>query len=205
MQKQCLVTKVGSSPILYANMSRSKVQRAGIATSCSSSVEIGPGAYDYPVRSDVRTSLVLNQNPLSRCAPKRCCAGHQGIDSDHLKVRCLHISLCLAACCQEHRGWQLTRWIRRRTWEALGSKRGTPSTGAEGKQFARPIQGCNSSCKADVVLNPAGPKTDHTEQACTPALEAALASSRESWPDAQLYIACDRCHVYERSMHHFSV
>lgn len=65
MQKQCLVTKIQTSPILYANMSRSKVQRSGLAPSNSCPADIGPGAYDCPIRSDIRTSLVLKQNPLS--------------------------------------------------------------------------------------------------------------------------------------------
>lgn len=156
MQKQCLVTKVEASPILYANMSRSKVQRAGLLPSSSSPAEIGPGAYDCPVRSDVRASLVLNQNPLSRCGSKLCFAGCQifgieDIEWAETAVRCLYSCLWLAACYQGHRDWQLTRWIQQRTWEALGSKRGTQSTGAGAKQFARRIQGCSSLCKVDVV------------------------------------------------------
>lgn len=63
-----LWTKVETSPILYANLGKTGVKRSSLAflTSCPST--LGPGSYDAPVPKDVRVSLTLNQNQLSRCA-----------------------------------------------------------------------------------------------------------------------------------------
>lgn len=148
MQKMSLVTKVETSPILYANMSRSKVQRAGMVSLGANPAEIGPGAYNCPIRSDVRTSLVLNQNPLSRCDAQLCRAEPLSssklcMDPFQFTIRWLYSYLCLAVCCHGQLGLQPTRWILQRTLGAHGSKRGTPSTGAEAKQFARHIRGCS--------------------------------------------------------------
>lgn len=68
-RKQSLATKVACSPVLYANMARSKVQRSGFTAASSCPPDVGPGSYTAPVKSDIRVSLVLNQNPLSRCEP----------------------------------------------------------------------------------------------------------------------------------------
>lgn len=69
MHKSTLVTAMKESPILYANITRSRTQRSSLSQPSASPAEIGPGAYTFPAARDVRVSLVLNQNPLSRCAP----------------------------------------------------------------------------------------------------------------------------------------
>jgi hypothetical protein len=94
MHKQCLVTRMENSPILYGNMSHSKVQRTGMP-SCCSPAEIGPGSYDCPIRSDIRTSLVLNQNPLSRCGALNCMLCEKGMS---LRSTCK----VLVACFEVH-------------------------------------------------------------------------------------------------------
>jgi hypothetical protein len=122
--KQSLATQVECSPVLYANMAHSSVQRSGFAVASSCPPDIGPGSYTAPVKSDIRVSLVLNQNPLSRYVD---CFGRS------LSTFSVHAACCAeatkldlhAACFHGLLGWQRTKWILQRIWEARGNWNGT--------------------------------------------------------------------------------
>ena len=67
LNKASLATSVKESPVRYGNMRCSRTKRGGLGQGTACSADIGPGTYDFPQQHDVRTSLLLNQNPLSRC------------------------------------------------------------------------------------------------------------------------------------------
>lgn len=63
-----LWTRVETSPIQYANLGKTGVKRSSLKAATSCPDTLGPGSYDAPVPQDVRVSLMLNQNQMSRCA-----------------------------------------------------------------------------------------------------------------------------------------
>ena len=67
LNKASLATSVKESPVRYGNMRCSRTKRGGLGQGTACSTDIGPGTYDFPQQRDLRTSLLLNQNPLSRC------------------------------------------------------------------------------------------------------------------------------------------
>ena len=66
LHKATLVTAMRDSPILYGNMRHSRTQRSGLGHSTACSADVGPGTYNAVMQKDVRTSLLLPTNPLSR-------------------------------------------------------------------------------------------------------------------------------------------
>lgn len=68
LNKASLATCVRESPVRYANMRCSRTARGALSRPTACPADIGPGTYDCPAQRDLRTSLLLKQNPLSRCA-----------------------------------------------------------------------------------------------------------------------------------------
>lgn len=69
LNKASMHTTMQQSPILYANISKSKTGRSSLSMPSSCPAAIGPGTYDCPYHKDVRVSLILNQNPMSTYVP----------------------------------------------------------------------------------------------------------------------------------------
>lgn len=124
LHKEMLWTSVQNSPIQYANLGKNGVKRATLRAPTSCPDTLGPGSYDAPVAKDVRVSLMLNQNALSRCVILQ---RPQPVDQSHVQFLQWHI--VAPAWHQGRLAWQLMWWIQRATLDLHGGQKMIGSTG----------------------------------------------------------------------------